>query len=96
MLLQRELVFSSLLYDKLSTGHKQKDYLQSQYLWYSHTAIYCTCPSHRVSLSGEQNLREYSIDFFVTHCLSYVHLLFLYLCYQYIFAIHTLELPLFN
>lgn len=94
MLLQTELLYSSLLYDKLSTEHKntKKDYLQSQSLWYNHNAMYCTCPFLRVSVAEEQNLREYSRAFPMTHCLSYVHLHFSYLCYQYIF--HTLGLLL--
>lgn len=65
-------------------------------MWYSHIAMYCTCPFVRVGLAGEQNLRQYSRDFSVTLCLSYVHLHFLYLCCQYIFAIHTLGLLLFS
>lgn len=63
-------------------GGKKKDCLQSQSLWYSHTAMYYTRPFVRVSLAEE--LREYSRDFSVTHCLSYMHLHFSYLCYQYI------------
>jgi len=53
-------------------------------------------PAPSYGTAGEQNLREQSRDFTMTQYIRYAHLRSLYLCYQYIFAIHTLGLLLFN